>query len=35
MTVEADYLERHRLDPYEYVAELRHRPDGIALLEAA
>ena len=35
MTVEADYVERRGLDPYEYIAELKRRPDGIALLEAA
>jgi len=35
MTVEADYLEAKKLDPYEYLADLRRRPDGLVLFEAA
>lgn len=34
MTVEADYIERRRLDPYEYLADLKQKPDGIVLLAA-
>jgi len=34
MTVEADYLQKHNLDPYEYLAELRKRPDGFVVLAA-
>lgn len=35
MSVEANYIERNKLDPYEYLSDLKRRPDGIVLLEAA